>query len=402
MSNETWPKVPITEVLSFIVDNRGKTVPTAETGFPLIATNCVLNERLYPVFDKIRFVSEDTLNNWFRAHLQPNDILFVNKGTPGRCCLVPNPVTFCAAQDMVGLRCDPDKIYYKYLLMALRAPSTQKFIANYHVGIAIPHFKKEDFSNLMIPLPKMEEQIILGDFYFSICEAIENNYSICSDLEAMAMLLYDYWFVQFDFPDEKGKPYKSSGGKMVWNEGLKRKIPVEWKVKPLGSIIKSADKSKIQVKGAKDTGLYPFFTSGNSILAYDDYFVDGFNCFLNTGGNPDIKCYKGKCAYSTDTWCINAGKYSYWMYLYFISIMPQFEQLFFAGSGLKHLQKDALKNQLVPLPADNVIDAFNLAVESIFEKVSTSFIENKQLESLRDFILPMLMSGQVEVSRKHI
>ena len=130
MSSTNWPKVPITDVLSFIVDNRGKTVPTAETGFPLIATNCVLNERLYPIYERIRYVSEETRKNWFRAQLQANDILFVNKGTPGRCCLVPNPVPFCVAQDMIGLRCDDQKVYYRYLLMALRSPEIHRTIEN--------------------------------------------------------------------------------------------------------------------------------------------------------------------------------------------------------------------------------------------------------------------------------
>lgn len=81
---------PLSEVLSFIVDNRGKTVPTAETGIPLIATNCIKNNELYPVFDKVRYLSEDTYKNWFRAHPKPGDIIFVNKGTPGRVCLVLN------------------------------------------------------------------------------------------------------------------------------------------------------------------------------------------------------------------------------------------------------------------------------------------------------------------------
>ena len=102
--------IPITELLCDIVDNRGKSCPTAETGFPLIATNCIKHSSIYPTFENIRYVSEDTRKNWFRAELKPNDILFVNKGTPGRVCLVPDPITFCAAQDMIGLRADPNKV----------------------------------------------------------------------------------------------------------------------------------------------------------------------------------------------------------------------------------------------------------------------------------------------------
>ena len=100
--------LPITSLLKAIIDNRGKTVPESKKGFPLIATNCIKNSSIYPTFDKVRYVDDETLKTWFRAHLEPNDILFVNKGTPGRVCLVPNPVTFCAAQDMMGFRCNEE------------------------------------------------------------------------------------------------------------------------------------------------------------------------------------------------------------------------------------------------------------------------------------------------------
>ena len=107
--------LPITELLEEIIDNRGKSVPTASEGTPLIATNCIKHTSIYPTFEKIRYVDDKTLKTWFRAHIRPNDILFVNKGTPGRVCLVPNPVNFGVAQDMIAFRCDKNAINYKYL-----------------------------------------------------------------------------------------------------------------------------------------------------------------------------------------------------------------------------------------------------------------------------------------------
>ena len=148
--------IPITKLLLTIVDNRGRSCPTSEKGFPLIATNCIKHSSIYPTFENIRYVTEEILKTWFRAELKPNDILFVNKGTPGRVCLVPDPVDFCAAQDMIGLRADPSKIYYKYLFAILRSDFIQSKIKNYHVGIAIPHFKKSDMDNLLIPVPDMD------------------------------------------------------------------------------------------------------------------------------------------------------------------------------------------------------------------------------------------------------
>lgn len=81
-------------LLSEIIDNRGKTCPTASTGRPLIATNCIKNDLMYPTYDKVRFVDNDTYQNWFRGHPEPGDLIFVTKGTPGRVCLAPDPVDF--------------------------------------------------------------------------------------------------------------------------------------------------------------------------------------------------------------------------------------------------------------------------------------------------------------------
>jgi len=170
--------MPLPELLDFIIDNRGKSVPTTDSGHVLIATNCIKNEYLYPVFDKVRYLSEDTYNTWFRAHLQPGDVIFVNKGTPGRVCMVPDPVNFCIAQDMMAFRVNNQMIYNKYLLAVLRSTEIQKHIHNYNVGDVIPHFKKSFLGELLIPLPLMEIQQKIGDIYFDISEKIFSNSNI--------------------------------------------------------------------------------------------------------------------------------------------------------------------------------------------------------------------------------
>lgn len=166
------------DILSFIVDNRGKTVPTDVNGnHILIATNCIRNENLYPSYDKVRLIGENTYKNWFRAHPKPGDIIFVNKGTPGRVCMVPDPVDFCIAQDMIALRVKREIIYNKYLLAVLRSKKIQNQIAATTVGDVIPHFKKQQLREIKIPVPPMKIQKIIGDYYFAFCkkELINNK-----------------------------------------------------------------------------------------------------------------------------------------------------------------------------------------------------------------------------------
>ena len=188
-------EVRFSELLSAIVDNRGKSCPTTDTGIPLIATNCIRNELLYPTYEKARFVSRDTYLTWFRGHPKPGDILFVNKATPGRVCLVPDPVDFCIAQDMVAIRADSKKIYPRYLLAVLRSPVVQERIGTMHVGTLIPHFKKGDFDKLLIPVPDRVEQEFIGDFYYELSAKIDLNRRMNETLEAMARALFKSWFV---------------------------------------------------------------------------------------------------------------------------------------------------------------------------------------------------------------
>ena len=284
----------------------------------------------------------------------------------------------------------------RYLNAYLHTKMASKYFSNQASGSGQRYTLTIDgIGAVKIPIIPFGNQVKIGKFFSNIDKKIDNNNIIKTKLEAMAKTLYDYWFLQFEFPNEEGKPYKSSGGKMVWNEELKREIPEGWKCRKIGDILIEADKSKVKVNGAKEKGHYPFFTSGESILSFDDYFVDGFNIFLNTGGNPDIKAYMGKCAYSTDTWCVSAKEYSYVLYYYFLKLLPQFEQLFFAGSGLKHLQKDVLKNKYILLPDDKVLKLFNDFCLSSWRKIANCLIQNKSLSSLRDFLLPLFMNGQV-------
>lgn len=424
--------IPITKLLLTIVDNRGKSCPISEKGFPLIATNCIKHSSIYPTFENIRYVTEETLRTWFRAELKPNDILFVNKGTPGRVCLVPDPVSFCVAQDMIGLRVDPSKIYYKYLFAVLRTDFIQSKIKNFHVGIAIPHFKKSDMDNLLIPVPSMDVQIKIGDLYCELSEKIESNNAINTELEAMARTLYDYWFLQFDFPDENGKPYKSSGGKMVWNEELKREIPKDWKVGTLNSYIvkdKVGDWGKDKEEGnyiRKVTCLrgadFPSII-GTAVLEAPkrfileknkDKFLESGDLIIEiSGGSPTQST--GRIGYINDSllkrfdtevitsnFCkaisLKDVTYMYWFYVQWKKIYESNILFKYEGktTGIKNLLFDMfIKDYKIIEPVDELIFKYNEKVADIFEKIQKNQKESQELASLRDFLLPLLMNGQV-------
>lgn len=404
---------PLTDVLDFIVDNRGKTVPTSDSGTPLIATNCIKHSSIYPTFDNIRYVNDEIMKTWFRAHPKPNDIIFVNKGTPGRVCLVPDPVSFCFAQDMMGFRCDPEKIDYQYLFAVLRSDFIQEKIENFHVGLVIPHFKKGDLGHIKIPrLSSRQLELAVGELYIKLSKKIELNNQINAELEAMAKTLYDYWFVQFDFPDADGKPYKSSGGKMVYNEVLKREIPEGWEAKvlsdianitmgqsPAGSSYNSEGIGTIFFQGSTDFGwLFPttrqYTTEPNRMAKKGDILLS-------------VRAPVGTMNIAKDDCCIGRGlaalnsKTGSDGFLFYV--MQYYKQIFdyrnSEGTTFGSITKDDLHSLPLAYPASDLLDKYDEIVSQSNKLVFEKGMESIQLAELRDWLLPMLMNGQVTVNQ---
>ena len=419
---EECKMVPITELLECIVDNRGKSCPTCDEGFPLIATNCIKHSSIYPTFENIRYVSDETLKTWFRAELKPNDILFVNKGTPGRVCLVPDPITFCAAQDMIGLRADSKKIYYKYLFAVLRSNFIQEKIANFHVGIAIPHFKKSDMDNLLIPVPDIYIQKKIGDMYCELSEKIENNNKINAELESMAKTIYDYWFLQFEFPNEDGKPYKSSGGKMVWNEELKSEIPEGWEVSDLSkyiNVIRGVAYDTEDITNQETAGYIPLLKSNNlqndrlilDDIVYvkkenvaEDQILENNSIFvtMSSGSTEHV----GKTAiifydmpYTYGAFCSKIDikpKYRGFISMFFLSdYFKKKIRTIVVGTSIKNINNSHLTGNTLAFPNEDILGKFEKIIAPIFDKEGEIIKENQELASLRDFLLPMLMNGQI-------
>jgi type I restriction enzyme S subunit len=201
--------LPFGSLLKDVIDNRGRTCPFAKTGFPLIATNCILNNQLYPHFINVRYVNDETYRTWFRGHPLPGDIIFVLKGTPGRVAWVPNPVNFCIAQDMVAIRADESKVSPKYLFAVLRSNAIQEQIIGLHVGSLIPHFKKGDFNDLKIPIFDRNIQDYIGDQYFDFSLKIDLLRRQNATLEDIAETLFRKWFIEEADAGWEEKPLSS-------------------------------------------------------------------------------------------------------------------------------------------------------------------------------------------------
>lgn len=253
---------------------------------------------------------------------------------------------------------------------------------------------------------------------------IELNNKINTELEAMAKTLYDYWFVQFDFPDVNGKPYKSSGGKMVYNEELKREIPLGWDTGTLSDIaelIRGVSYGKNDIKEELDTNVTPILRAtnltGNVIdlesmvyvpkdLVNPKQYLNKFDILItmssgsiNHIGKNGFFYYNKEVAFGA--FCaklVAKNNFRFYLYSYtqsdFMFNTIKNECL---GTNINNLNGSLVNGFKIILPPKDLIDNFNKMVGSYYERIAINHKENQELASLRDWLLPMLMNGQVSV-----
>lgn len=411
--------LPFDELLSFVVDNRGRTCPTARAGLPLIATNCISNEYLFPTKENVRYVDQNTYSTWFRAHPKPGDIIFVLKGAPGRCSLVPDPVDFCIAQDMVAVRADHKKVDPQYLFAALRSPVIQEFIDRMHVGTMIPHFKKGDFNKLLIPLPDRPTQEFIGNVHMALVEKIESNRQTNETLEATARAIFKDWFVDFGptrakmegrapyfaadiwslFPDTLDDDGKPTG----WNAGALSDVaslnPESWSRAAYPEAVDYVDLSNTKWGTIEAITLYASEAApsrAQRILRPGDTILgtvrpgNGSYAFVSANGltgstgfavlRPKDQIFR-EVVYLAATAKENIDRLAH-----------------LADGGAYPAVRPELvaATELVAAP-ESLFAAFSATTSALFDRAEANKQEISTLATTRDFLLPKLMSGEIRV-----
>ncbi|PMO86621.1 hypothetical protein BCT01_02435 [Vibrio tasmaniensis] len=427
MSN--WPQISLKNCLTLIVDNRGKTVPTVEKShLVLIATNCVNNHSLYPEYKNVRYISQETYENWFRAHPEPEDILFTLKGSQnGAACLVPDTIDFSIAQDMVALRVNKEIIDPYCLLASLRSREVQYQIKNFDSSDVIPHFKKAYFDKLMLPQPPIEISRQIGGVYKSIEHKIHLNNQINQTLEQMGQAIFKSWFVDFDPVKAKMNGERPEGmdaataslfpEKLVSETGL----PEGWKLSEIGDEVtvvgggtpskknddfwvdghihwtSPKDLSGVQDKVLLDTasklteaglkkvssGLLPVDTVLLSSRAPVGYLALAKVPMAINQGYIAMKCEKVLPPEFVLQWCVHR--------------MDEIKQRA-SGSTFAEISKKSFKPISVVVPSEDILSAYRKVVKPLYDAITSNAQQNEQLASLRDTLLPKLLSGEIELA----
>jgi type I restriction enzyme S subunit len=398
-----------------------------EKDYVSVGTPIVTVEHLGEIgFNKqnLPLVSEADKLRLSKYTLEEGDIVFSRVGSVDRC-------TYVSAKEngwMFSGRClrvrFNEKSNAKYVSFYFRQKFFKEMMLNISVGATMPSLNTSLMANIQLYLPNLPTQQKIASVLSALDSKIELNNRINAELEAMAKMLYDYWFVQFDFPNANGKPYKSSGGKMVWNEELKREIPEGWEKGNLFSL------GEIIGGSTPPREIEEYFTAnGTAWITPKDLSLNTGNKFISKGeldvSEKGIKAASlnimpkgtillssrapvGYLAISRESVTTNQGFKSFvpnkgfsteFVYYSIKNMIPAIENNA-VGSTFKEISAATLKTIPICLPDKKVVEIHSEIVKPIFERQNNLEIENQQLTELRDWLLPMLMNGQVKVMDK--
>lgn len=324
-----------------------------------------------------------------------NDLVFTAAGTLGQVGVLTGDLRYekyVISNKQLRARIDSSKVDLLYAYYWYSSPWMQQYFITNNKGSTVPLVTLSELKSAPITYPEsIEEQRKIASIFDDITTKIDLNAQLCAELEAMAKTLYDYWFVQFDFPDENGKPYRTSGGAMEWCQELGREVPKGWKAKRVSELTKVIT-GKEDANFSTADGEYKFFTCGQETLCCDTPAFTGKAVLIAGNGDFNVKHYTGSFNAYQRTYVLipNEDKYYAAMFIAAKDTIQSFRQGS-NGSIVKFITKGDVENITLLSPTnDDLLQRLNGIIEQIelFEK------ENDELIKLRDWLLPMLMNGQ--------
>ena len=369
------------------------------------------------IYDTTNFISQKGFEN-SSTEIYPIDTVLVAMygATAGKASILK--MEACTNQAVCAIL--PNK-EYSSIFLKYSIDTLYDHLVGLSSGSARDNLSQTELKKLklIMPVTKREQDNIVSILSL-IDRKIELNRLINQNLEAMAKQLYDYWFLQFDFPDENGRPYKSSGGKMVWNEKLKRDIPISWETKLIDDVAEiyngatpstmnelnyggdivwvtpkdlSDQKQKFVYKGERNISQVGYDSCSTHLLP--------LNTILMSSRAPI-----GLLAIAKTELCTNQGFKSFvpksgnttiYLYYYLQHHIRQIEQLG-TGTTFKEVSREDILKFPMLKPSDNVLDLWEEMVSALNDRQLEIQKENESLTKQRDELLPLLMNGQVSVN----
>lgn len=373
------------------------------------------------------FVTEEKADE-LNCYAEEGDLIFTAAGTIGQVGLLELPLKYkkyVISNKQLRARIDTKKVDLLYAYYWFSSKWMQAYFLRNNKGSTVPLISLSELKESPISYPTdVEIQNRIVQVVESLSRKIDTNQKICAELESLAKTIYDYWFLQFEFPNDEGKPYKSSGGKMVWCEELKREIPEGWEVSSLRSKITLEKGLSYTSKDIESGDGVPMinlacidrnrdyrdgelkFHSGKipkkAYLESGDLLIACTDLTRNADivGSPilvpdDDNIY----TYSTDISKLIPSNEHFNKYYLYMTLRTDFYHNYIkkwaSGTNVLHLNVDGINWYTTWIPPMNLQNRYANIIKAVHKQKSKTLKENRELAALRDWLLPMLMNGQV-------
>lgn len=410
-----WRKTTLGEVITFI--SKGTTPSASMGGFSESGINFIKSESVCynGIIDRSKFayITEKVHNKFKRSQLQENDILFSMAGVfLGKNAIVSKDILPANTNQALSIiRINHELAFYKFIHYSLRQKSTIYYIHSIPSQSAQPNINFEEIKSIPINLPPLDEQKRIADALSALDDKIEINNKINENLEAQAQAIFKQWFVDFEFPDKEGKPYKSNGGKFIDSE--LGKIPEGWREGTLGDVIKNIKISikkeevnelpylPIDIIPMNKLGLIEFKPSNeaqSSLIKFEknDILIGAMRVYFH-------RVSISPCEGVTRSTCFVLRPIKYELLEYALLVCNQNATIDYAqntskGSTMPYaVWENGLSKMKIIIPSEEILDEFSIKTKPIISYLRDSLYEKINLSELRDSLLPKLMSGEVRV-----
>ena len=402
----------------FISDGDHLPPPKSDSGVPFITISNITGQNKLS-FEDTMFVPESYYNGLNEnKKAKKGDILYSVVGSFGTPVYVDFDKQMVFQRHIAILR-PKRNVNARFIYYTMLNPQFYKLVDKLAIGCSQRTVTLDTLRNIEVNLPDKDIQDKMVGILSLIDEKIDINNNVNDNLEQQLMLLYDYWFTQFDFPDNDGNPYQTSGGKMVWNDTLKRNIPENWKVQSvisncLSSIIKPGveifnTKTYLATADVKGTSI-----STGTIVDYDGresranmqpsinsvWFAKMKNSIKHLYLNKEMQPIISSSILSTGFCGLQCNEISFEYIASYVSnaYFEIHKDMLAHGATQEAVNNDDLAGVHIIIPEDTVLRAYHETTQAIYAQISKNICENQELVKLRDWLLPMLMNGQATIS----
>jgi len=373
-----------------------------KNGVPMIRTTNLSEEGL--IFSDLKYVTKEFHSRNKKSQLVKGDIVVARHGDSGKACYYDAEFE-SNCLNVVVIRPDKTKCNPKFLLYSFKNPQVKRQIEARIVGSVQGVLNTKIIAKIILPLPGLEEQKSIADVLSDVDSKIGLNQNMNKTLEAIGQAIFERWFVDFEFPNEEGKPYKSSGGEMVYIEELGKETPKEWKIRALEEISLNFDSKRVPLSSRereKTHGNYPYY-GATGILDYVNNFIfDGIYALMGEDGTvidengfPVLQLVRGKFWVNNHAHVLQGRGIS--TELLFLLLKNTNVQHIVTGAVQPKINQGNMNTLKFIIPDEACKSRLQKFVNQLYAKINMNNEQNQNLSKTQDLLLPKLMSGKIRV-----